>query len=81
MKEYPEHHKQSKILDKSQAIGEFLDWLCHETDIVFGIWDEHDDELNPYHISIQQILADYFDIDLNKLEAEKQSMLEKIRME
>jgi len=80
MKEYPEHHKQSKILDKSQAIGEFLDWLCHETDIVFGKWDE-EDKLYPYHIQIQTLLADYFDIDLNKLEAEKQSMLEKIRME
>jgi len=81
MKEYPEHDKQSKIIDQSQIIGCFIEWLMHETDIVFGKWDEHDDELNPCHISIQQILADYFDIDLNKLEAEKQSMLEKIRME
>lgn len=27
MSDYPEHDKRSKILDQSQAIGEFLDWL------------------------------------------------------
>jgi hypothetical protein len=27
MSDYPEHDKLEKVSDKSQAIGEFLDWL------------------------------------------------------
>lgn len=28
MKEYPEHEKLSKIEDKSQIIGEFIEWMA-----------------------------------------------------
>lgn len=33
----------------------------------------------PTHKSINQVLADYFDIDLNKLELEKRAMLDELR--
>lgn len=48
--DYPEHEKLSKIKDKSQAIGEFLDWLPgviakhHEHD--HGCWCD-----DPFHES------------------------------
>ena len=34
----------------------------------------------PFHYSINQLLAEYLDIDLTKLEEEKDQMLEKLRV-
>lgn len=74
MSDYPEHDKMSAIKDKSQTIGEFLD----STEYVLCLYDE-DDRLRPVAASIEQILALYFDIDLNKIEAEKRAMLDALR--
>lgn len=73
---YPEHEKMKAVKPQSQAIGEFILWaqeqgllLCKAGER--GWW--------PTHESIEQILARHFDIDLGKIEAEKQHMLEEIR--
>ena len=71
--EYTEHDKLSKVSKDSQAIGEFLDCSGY----VLGAWSE--DGLRPVSATITEILAEYFDIDLAGLEAEKQDMLEQIR--
>lgn len=72
--QYPEHEKLSAISAESQAIGQFLDegtyTLCEV--------DKYD-RFVPVGKSIQEILADYFGIDLNKIEAEKRQMLDEIR--
>jgi len=39
MAEYPEHEKLSKISDKSQAVGDFLEWLRGEKEIVFAAYE------------------------------------------
>lgn len=36
--ETPELDKITKVRDKSQAIGEFLDWLTGEHNIVLARW-------------------------------------------
>lgn len=75
---YPEHEKQAKIIDKSQAIGEFLDWLQNEEGITLAHYDDsyyQGHVLTPVHRSIQGWLARYFGIDLNRLEDEKREML------
>lgn len=71
--QYPEHDKLRTIADKSQAIGQFLDWLCDEKRIRLCVWDCG--EFDPISTSITDLLAAYFEIDQTKLEAEKQDML------
>jgi len=83
MSECPEHDKLDKIHDKSQAIGEFLDWLQNERDIVLAEYHEHamsrKDVLLPAHINIETLLGEFFEIGPEKLENEKLNMLEQLR--
>ena len=72
-----EIEKMRLIQEKSQAIGEFLEWL-QGNEHVLAKWKD-DDQLVPVRKSIEQLLADYFDIDLKKVEEEKQAILEEIR--
>jgi 1-aminocyclopropane-1-carboxylate deaminase/D-cysteine desulfhydrase-like pyridoxal-dependent ACC family enzyme len=76
---YPEHEKMAKVQEKSQAIGEFIDWLemnnryiCEYTGGRFG-------EYSPDRVPINRRLAEFFGIDLNIIEAEKKAMLAEIR--
>lgn len=76
---YPEHRKLTKIADKSQAIGEFMDWLGQEKGYTLAKWSERENELVPQNRPIRYLLAEYFDIDENKIEAEKRQMLQALR--
>lgn len=86
MTEYPEHEKLQAVKDESQAIGAFLEWLSNVKEIRFAKWVKDKSESGTeYEVFVQQNmeiekwLAEYFEIDLNKLEQEKQAMLEEIR--
>lgn len=76
----PEHDKLAKIQDKSQVIGEFIEWLGEKWDIYLG----HDvggvDDLIRAYEPLQTYLADFFEIDQQKLAEEKDGMLSEIRM-
>lgn len=77
----PELDKLSKCREKSQAIGEFLDWLS-EQDILLaschaGI--DLDETLLPIRKSINTLLHEYFGIDEKKCEKERQMLLEALR--
>jgi hypothetical protein len=101
---YPEHEKQRPILQFSQKIGEFVEWLEQEKKIHFAQihthgpacagWDAdrnrynpdgknrcgfYDGELFMSHASITKLLAEFFEIDLKKLEIEKEAMLDTMR--
>lgn len=73
---YPEHDKMYDVKELSQAIGEFLEMsgydLCEPTgrDYIPYV---------PVNKSITEILAEWFEIDLDKLEKEKRQMLEQLR--
>ena len=43
------------------------------------LWDEALDEWRPVGLRIEEMLARYFEIDLNKVEEERRSILEHIR--
>ena len=73
--EYPEHEKLKKISDQSQVIGEFLEHL-EKKGVVLCVQSFR---YVPIGKSKQIILAEYFGIDLDKLEVEKQEMIEGIR--
>lgn len=78
---YPEHARQALVLDKSQAIGEFLEWLTSEHEYVIAEWDENygDGQYFPVQRSIESWLAQYFQIDPAKIEAEKRAMIDAMR--
>ena len=75
---YPEHDKLAKIRDKSQAIGEFVEWLAGQG-IHFGTYDDFD-RFQMVRADIEGRLADYFNIDLTVLEDEKRAMLHEQRI-
>jgi hypothetical protein len=75
--DYPEHAKLVAVREVSQAQGEFLVWLGEEKNYLLGKWTA--DEMVPVHADIQKLLAEFHGVDLNRLEAEKQAMLEELR--
>lgn len=89
MAEYPEHEKLSKVADRSQACGEFLEWLqYHKT---YHICEWRDSRVDPnsgerlfegmylVNTSIADMLGEFFGIDQDKIEAEKRQMLASLR--
>ncbi len=100
----PELDRLGAVKDKSQAIGEFIDWLTSEKKVHLGSphehgptcrgWDEGRDryaprgedrcecstgEFIPLNTSIEKLLAEFFEIDLKKVEKERQAILDHIR--
>ena len=78
MSDYPEHQKMKAITEQSQVIGEFLNWLF-SSGAVLAHYPEQLDELMPRNMNIQNLLAAYFDINLEKIEIEKQQMINELR--
>jgi len=79
---FPEHEKLKAISDKSQAIGEFVDWLGAVKGISLCELTQGRDRLDEYHpvrTSIRQLLAEYFDINEHRLDDEKRAMLDELR--
>ncbi len=80
-----EVEKLRNIGDDSQRIGEFLEWLQGERKLVIAEWlkrgqsEYWDEQLVPAGTTINGLLAEFYDIDLAKLDEEKLAMLDKIR--
>lgn len=77
---YPEHAKVRAVQEESQSIGNFLDWLSAEHGVTLCRKDPaYTGDFSPYEAireRFEQTLAAYFGIDLDRLEAEKQSILD-----
>lgn len=69
--------KPCRLVDHSQIIGEFIDWIEGQG-IYLAKWGEND-VLYPYHESIEKLLARFFNIDLEKVDEEKMRLLRWIR--
>lgn len=96
--------KLSEVKDKSQAIGEFLEWIFgsksyhlaryltdkeyeSEDNIywVDGLYENEQfkryeikkEELIPVQMNIEKLLAEYFEIDLQKVEEERREIIKK----
>lgn len=101
-----ELEKLESVNERSQAIGEFLEWLLgtknyhiakylteeeydSEDNVYYvnGLYEHkqfkrHEigkEELMPIHIDIEKLLAEFFEIDLDKVEEERRKILWKIR--
>lgn len=78
---YPACEKLAEVAPKSQAIGEFIDWLEDTHGIVLATRDQETDEL--YEISkrprLEPLLAEYFGVDMTQVEMERRQMIESLR--
>lgn len=68
----PELDKMLAIQGKSQTVGEFLEWLGQESLL---ICECDEGKLYATRSTTEQLLADFFEIDLNKCEQERQQIL------
>lgn len=74
MSDYPECDKLSNASKESQIIGEFLDWCGTQGVYLATYYEERGLVID--RRSIEQILADYYDIDLDKVEDERRKLLD-----
>lgn len=72
---YPECTKLQSVQPKSQTIGEFIEWMQSERNASFMAWVEDLGDYVPVPQPIEVLLAEFFEIDLQKVEVEKRSML------
>jgi hypothetical protein len=79
MSEYPECERLAEVAPKSQVIGEFLDWLANKG-IALGTWDG-DMYLRVHSYVPNELLAEFFEIDLKLVERERAQLLSTIREE
>jgi len=80
---YPELEKMASAKQASHIIGEFMEWLHGQGILLakYGPDTVSDPRLWPYYKSINDLLAQYFDIDLNKVQQEKRQILVDLRNE
>jgi hypothetical protein len=87
---YPECERMAAVQSEADLLSGFLDWLHYEQNIRLCIPHKHQgckkiecgfyqDELQPDPRSNEQLLADYFKIDLQKVAVERTAMLEAAR--
>jgi hypothetical protein len=78
----PNCEKAHQVHDQSQAIGEFIEWLQDEKGILLAQWEKGRvavQRLMPAHKDIQRLLAEFFDIDYDEMQQEKDRLLEYVR--
>ena len=75
MSEYPEHQKQAQFLDASQSIGDFLYESGYTLAEYVKFDDREQEQFGPVSKRVERILADYFQIDLKKIEVERRQMI------
>ena len=82
----PELDYQHEIIESGQSelLAKFYDWLI-EKDFVLAKWGGYDEfgdysegVLMPLHIRPEQLFADFFGIDLNKIEEERRAILKEL---
>lgn len=74
----PELDKMKAVQAESQTIGAFLDHMS-TSGMSLACFDQYGENLHFVRKSIEQILADYFEIDLVKVEKERRAILDAIR--
>ena len=87
----PECEKLHAIHEQSQKCGEFIEWLQQTKGIWFAKPHEHTDEcydkgfamcglrkdeLSVVALDTQKTLAEFFEIDMKKVEEERRALLE-----
>lgn len=76
MSAYPEHDKLATINTESQTCGEFYDWLQEQG---YRLCFDDGGGYTPARANVQDLLAEFFEIDQQKIELEKRAMLDECR--
>lgn len=81
----PNLDKMLSVKPDSQTIGQFLEWIGEQGWEICE-WCEgekrgDEDVLLPLHMSIEKMLALYFDVNLQACEAEREAVLKNLRGE
>ena len=71
-----ECEKMVVVKERSQELSNFVDWLREQS---LWICEEVEEHWVPTRKSYEQLFADYFGIDLKKVEEERRALLEEIR--
>ena len=82
----PECDKLLEIKEQTQDMGDFIDWMDVNNWTICS-WVEGQDNgyawresgFAPIKLSTEKLLAQYFEIDLDKVEAEKRELLKYLR--
>lgn len=80
----PELDKQSEIIRSGKAplIQKFIDWLEEQGyTLCETALFENADTFTPAYVQPEQLMADFFGIDRDKIESERRFLLEVIRLE
>lgn len=78
---YPECEKLAAVQNESRIISEFLDWFLNDDRFsikLIGYIGEPID-VNPTPRFVEGLMADFFEIDFKKLEAEQAAMLKEMQ--
>lgn len=78
----PELEKMHSVKERSQAQGEFIEWLSSEKGIRLCTLEDAGNcrnEYMPIYTSLEELLAEFHGIDLQKVEREKRALLESLR--
>lgn len=70
------HGATERLPDVEEWDHPYTRWRCTQSSCREG---RNDARLWPVHKSVQVLMAEMFDIDLDRLEAEKQAMLDQLR--
>ncbi len=81
MSSTPECDKMRAISHLSQTCGEFVDWLDVRKDFTLCAWDHENGCHYPAAPSLPSLLAEFFEIDLRKVDAEQREILRQLREE
>ena len=76
-KRYPETTRLIEVNHRSQIIGEFIEYGGYE----LCKWDDGYSEYIPVQKTTEQILAEYFEIDLAKVERERAEIIKELMKE
>lgn len=79
---YPECEKMTAIQDKPRVIGDFLEWLEETKEMTICVLIEGENEQGEYYpiyLETEKLLAEFFKIDLDKVEEEKRQILDETR--
>lgn len=78
---FPEHDKLALVAPQSQLIYEFLSWLegTKDAQVTYNHYFSDYSIADAGDQTMKEWLAEFFEIDLDKIEAEKRSMLDFIR--
>lgn len=78
--DYPQSEKLSIIQDRREAIAQFVDWAFEEHDMELAL-REGDDRLYPISGRLDDLILEFFGVDLAELEKERRAMLADLRGE